>query len=398
MKFKRVFLIVLDSLGIGNGKDAADFSDSGSDTLGHIAEKMESFSIPNLQKMGIGNFKKLKGVSPVASPKAKFFRLNEASSGKDTMTGHWEMMGIKTEIPFVTFTDTGFPKELIMELEKRTGRKVIGNKAASGTAIIDELGEEQLRTGAMIVYTSADSVLQIAATEDEKIFGLKELYRCSEIAREICMKPEWMVGRIIARPYVGTKKGEFKRTANRHDLAVKPPRDTVLNALKNADYSVISIGKIADIFDNEGITEAEHSKSSVHGMEQCIAVAKDKDFTGLCFVNLVDFDALYGHRRDPIGYGEEIQRFDQKLGELLPVLREDDLLLLTADHGNDPTFSGTDHTREQVPLLAYYQGISGGEGAEQDNFAVIGATIAENFSVEMPKDLIGSSILPEMIK
>lgn len=397
MKFKRVFLIVLDFLGIGNGRDAARFGDSGSDTWGHIAEKMESFHIPNLQKMGIGNFKKLKGVSPVEQPTAKFFRLNEASSGKDTMTGHWEMMGVKTEIPFVTFTDTGFPKELIEELERRTGRKVIGNKSASGTAILDELGEEQIRTGAMIVYTSADSVLQIAAPEDERYFGLQELYRCCEIAREICMKPEWKVGRIIARPYVGEKAGEFKRTSNRHDLAVKPPQDTVLNALEKAGFSVISIGKIADIFDNEGITEAEHSKSSVHGMEQCIAVARDKDFTGLCFVNLVDFDALYGHRRDPIGYGEEIQRFDEKLGELLSVIKEDDLVLLTADHGTDPTYSGTDHTREQVPLIAYYRGMKSGEGKEQESFGVIGASIAENFSVKMPDGLVGESVLSEII-
>ena len=250
----------------------------------------------------------------------------------------------------------------------------------------------------MIVYTSADSVLQIAAPEDEKIFGLKELYRCCEIARDICMKPAWKVGRVIARPYVGTKKGEFKRTANRHDLAVKPPQDTVLNALQDAGYTVISIGKIADIFVNEGITEAEHSNSSVHGMEQCIEVAKNKDFTGLCFVNLVDFDAVYGHRRNPVGYGEEIERFDRKLGELLSVLREGDLLLLTADHGNDPTYKGTDHTREQVPLLAYYKGIHGGEGEEQDSFAVIGASIAENFSVAMPKGLIGKSILSEIEK
>ena len=398
MKFKRVFLIVLDSLGIGNGKDAARFGDSGADTFGHIAEKMEDFSIPHLQKMGIGNLKKLKGVDAVSEPNGKFFRLNEASNGKDTMTGHWEMMGIKTEVPFVTFTDTGFPKELIQELEERTGHKVIGNKSASGTAILDELGEEQIRSGAMIVYTSADSVLQIAAPEDEKIFGLKELYRCCEIARDICMKPAWKVGRVIARPYVGTKKGEFKRTANRHDLAVKPPQDTVLNALQEAGYTVISIGKIADIFVNEGITEAEHSNSSVHGMEQCIEVAKNKDFTGLCFVNLVDFDAVYGHRRNPVGYGEEIERFDRKLGELLSVLKEGDLLLLTADHGNDPTYKGTDHTREQVPLLAYYKGIHGGEGEEQDSFAVIGASIAEIFSVAMPKGLIGKSILSEIEK
>jgi len=347
--------------------------------------------------MGIGNFKKLKGVSTVEHPTAKFFRLNEASSGKDTMTGHWEMMGIKTEIPFVTFTETGFPKELIDELERRTGRKVIGNKSASGTAILDELGEEQIKTGAMIVYTSADSVLQIAAPGDGRYFGLQELYRCCEIAREICMKPEWKVGRIIARPYVGEKAGEFKRTSNRHDLAVKPPRDTVLNALEKAGFTVFSIGKIADIFDNEGITEAEHSKSSVHGMEQCIAAAENKDFKGLCFVNLVDFDAIYGHRRDPIGYGEEIQRFDEKLGKLLSVIKEDDLVLLTADHGNDPTFSGTDHTREQVPLIAYYKGIKSGEGKEQESFGVIGASIAENFSVKMPDGLVGESILSEII-
>ena len=307
------------------------------------------------------------------------------------------MMGIKTEIPFVTFTETGFPKELIDELERRTGRKVIGNKSASGTAILDELGEEQIKTGAMIVYTSADSVLQIAAPEDERFFGLQELYRCCEIAREICMKPEWKVGRIIARPYVGEKAGEFKRTSNRHDLAVKPPRDTVLNALEKAGFTVFSIGKIADIFDNEGITEAEHSKSSVHGMEQCIAAAENKDFKGLCFVNLVDFDAIYGHRRDPIGYGEEIQRFDEKLGKLLSVIKEDDLVLLTADHGNDPTFSGTDHTREQVPLIAYYKGIKSGEGNEQESFGVIGASIAENFSVKMPDGLVGESVLSEII-
>ena len=311
------------------------------------------------------------------------------------MTGHWEMMGIKTEKPFITFTDTGFPPELIQELEEKTGRKVIGNKAASGTEIIEELGEEQLRTGSMIVYTSADSVLQIAAPEDPKYFGLEELYKDCEIAREITMKDEWRVGRVIARPYVGERRGEFKRTSNRHDLALKPPTKTVLNYLEESGLSVISIGKINDIFVGEGINKAIHSRSSVEGMEQCIAVAKDEDFQGLCFVNLVDFDALYGHRRDPIGYGEEIQRFDEKLGELLSVLKEDDLLMLTADHGNDPTFSGTDHTREQVPLLVYHKGIAGGQGKEQDSFGVIGASVAENFSVNLPSELIGKSLYKE---
>ena len=395
MKFKRVFLIVLDSLGIGNARDAAKFGDEGTDTFLHITEKMPSFSIPNLEKLGMGNLKHLKGVSPVEKPLAKYYALNEASNGKDTMTGHWEMMGIKTEKPFITFTDTGFPPELIQELEEKTGRKVIGNKAASGTEIIEELGEEQLRTGSMIVYTSADSVLQIAAPEDPKYFGLEELYKDCEIAREITMKDEWRVGRVIARPYVGEKRGEFKRTSNRHDLALKPPTKTVLNYLEEAGLSVISIGKINDIFVGEGINKAIHSRSSVEGMEQCIAVAKDEDFNGLCFVNLVDFDALYGHRRDPIGYGEEIQRFDEKLGELLSVLKEDDLLMLTADHGNDPTFSGTDHTREQVPLLVYHKGIAGGQGKEQDSFGVIGASVAENFSVALPSELIGKSLYKE---
>ena len=395
MKFKRVFLIVLDSLGIGNARDAAKFGDEGTDTFLHITEKMPSFSIPNLEKLGIGNLKHLKGVSPVEKPLAKYYALNEASNGKDTMTGHWEMMGIKTEKPFITFTDTGFPPELIRELEEKTGRKVIGNKAASGTEIIEELGEEQLRTGSMIVYTSADSVLQIAAPEDPKYFGLEELYKDCEIAREITMKDEWRVGRVIARPYVGERRGEFKRTSNRHDLALKPPTKTVLNYLEESGLSVISIGKINDIFVGEGINKAIHSRSSVEGMEQCIAVAKDEDFQGLCFVNLVDFDALYGHRRDPVGYGEEIQRFDEKLGELLSVLKEDDLLMLTADHGNDPTFSGTDHTREQVPLLVYHKGIAGGQGKEQDSFGVIGASVAENFSVNLPSELIGKSLYKE---
>ena len=395
MKFKRVFLIVLDSLGIGNARDAAKFGDEGTDTFLHITEKMPSFSIPNLEKLGMGNLKALKGVSPVEKPLAKYYALNEASNGKDTMTGHWEMMGIKTEKPFITFTDTGFPPALIQELEEKTGRKVIGNKAASGTEIIEELGEEQLRTGSMIVYTSADSVLQIAAPEDPKYFGLEELYKDCEIAREITMKDEWRVGRVIARPYVGERRGEFKRTSNRHDLALKPPIKTVLNYLEEAGLSVISIGKINDIFVGEGINKAIHSRSSVEGMEQCIALAKDEDFKGLCFVNLVDFDALYGHRRDPIGYGEEIQRFDEKLGELLSVLKEDDLLMLTADHGNDPTFSGTDHTREQVPLLVYHKGIAGGQGKEQDSFGVIGASVAENFSVALPSELIGKSLYKE---
>lgn len=394
-KYKRIFTIVIDSLGAGAMPDAAEYGDAGTDTLGHISESVDSFVIPNLQKLGMANLHPLKQVEAVEKPLAYYGKLREASTGKDTMTGHWEMMGLHITKPFKTFTDTGFPPELIAELEKRTGHKVIGNKAASGTAILDELAEEEIATGHMIVYTSADSVLQICGNEET--FGLEELYRCCEIAREITMKDEWKVGRIIARPYVGKKKGEFKRTSNRHDYALKPYGRTALNALKDKGYDVISVGKIADIFDGEGITESNKSKSSVHGMEQTIEIAQ-RDFTGLCFVNLVDFDALWGHRRNPEGYAQELEKFDVKLGELLPLLREDDLLIITADHGNDPTHTGTDHTREKVPFIAYSPSMKeNGQLPESDTFAVIGATIADNFGVDMPEGTIGYSVLNKLI-
>ena len=394
-KYKRIFTIVIDSLGAGAMPDAAEYGDAGTDTLGHISESVDSFVIPNLQKLGMANLHPLKQVEAVEKPLAHYGKLREASTGKDTMTGHWEMMGLQITKPFKTFTDTGFPPELIAELEKRTGHKVIGNKAASGTAILDELAEEEIATGHMIVYTSADSVLQICGNEET--FGLEELYRCCEIAREITMKDEWKVGRIIARPYVGKKKGEFKRTSNRHDYALKPYGRTALNALKDKGYDVISVGKIADIFDGEGITEANKSKSSVHGMEQTMEIAQ-RDFTGLCFVNLVDFDALWGHRRNPEGYAQELEKFDVKLGELLPLLQEDDLLIITADHGNDPTHTGTDHTREKVPFIAYSPSMKeNGQLPESDTFAVIGATIADNFGVDMPEGTIGYSVLNKLI-
>lgn len=390
-RFQRVFVIVIDSMGIGAMPDSERFGDIGVDTLGHISEKVEHFEIPNLQRLGLANLKTLKQVPPADKPQGYYGKLREMSNGKDTMTGHWEMMGINTTKPFITFTDTGFPKELIDELEKRTGRQIIGNKAASGTQILDELAEQEINEGKLIVYTSADSVLQICGNEET--MGVETLYRYCEIARELTMRDEWRVGRVIARPYVGKKKGEFKRTSNRHDYALKPTGPTALNALKDAGYDVISVGKINDIFVGEGITEAEHSDSSVHGMEQTIDIAK-RDFRGLCFVNLVDFDALWGHRRDPIGYGAEIERFDVKLGELLPLLKNDDLLIITADHGNDPTYTGTDHTREKVPFLAYSPSMTGGgELPEAETFAVIGATIADNFDVQMPEGTIGRSIL-----
>lgn len=394
--YQRIFVIVIDSLGAGAAADAAEYGDTGSDTLGHISQSVDTFEIPNLQKLGIANLHPLKQVAPVKMPLAYYTRLNEMSKGKDTMTGHWELMGLKTEKPFITFTETGFPEELIRELEARTGHKVIGNKSASGTEILDELAEEEIATGNMIVYTSADSVLQICGNEET--FGLEELYRCCEIARELTMRDEWKVGRVIARPYVGRKKGEFKRTSNRHDYAVEPFGKTALDALKENGLDVVSIGKINDIFVGQGITKAIKSKSSVHGMEQTIDEAKTNDFHGLCFVNLVDFDALWGHRRDPAGYAGEIERFDQKLGLLLDELREDDLLILTADHGNDPTYTGTDHTREKVPFLAYSKSLTGsGALPEADTFAVVGATVADNFKVKMPEGTIGQSILGQLL-
>lgn len=388
-KYKRIFLVVIDSLGIGAMKDAAEYGDAGADTLGHIDRTVKELKLPAMEKLGLGNLCTLSHVAPSDHPLGYYARLNEASLGKDTMTGHWEMMGLHITTPFKTFTEHGFPPELIHELEERTGHKIVGNRSESGTKILDDLGEHQIRTGDMIVYTSADSVLQIAGHEET--FGLDELYRCCEIAREITMKDEWKVGRVIARPYVGRKKGEFKRTPNRHDYAVSPFGKTALDILKDAGYDVISVGKIADIFNNQGITEKYHSDSSVQGMEQTIEIAK-RDFHGLTFVNLVDFDALWGHRRNPEGYGRELEKFDEKLTQLLPLIREDDLLMITADHGNDPTYTGTDHTREQTPLLIYSPGLKGGQLPVQDTFAVSGATILDNFDLSPAEGMIGHTL------
>ena len=394
-RFNRIFVIVLDSMGIGAMPDSEKFGDVGVDTLGHISEFRDSFTIPNLRKLGLANLKPLKQVEPVENPLAYYMPMREKSNGKDTMTGHWEMMGIHTTKPFVTFTETGFPKELIEELEKRFGREIIGNKSASGTEILEELAMQEINENKVIVYTSADSVLQICGNENH--MGLETLYRYCEIARELTLKDEWRVGRVIARPYVGEKPGEFKRTSNRHDHALKPTGRTALDELKDAGYDVISVGKISDIFDGEGITAGNHSDSSVHGMEQTIAIAQS-DFNGLCFTNLVDFDALWGHRRNPEGYAAEIEKFDVKLGEFMDVLKEDDLVIITADHGNDPTYTGTDHTRERVPFLAYSPSLQGaGELEEADTFAVIGATILDNFGLQMPEGTIGTSILDKLV-
>lgn len=389
MKFKRVFLIVLDSLGIGEAPDAKDYNDVGAHTIGHIAEKMD-LNIPHLRALGYGNIAPIKGIEPAKKPQAFYTKIQEASLGKDTMTGHWEMMGMYITKPFQTFTDTGFPQELLKELEDRTKRKIIGNVSASGTDIIRDLGEEHLKTGDLIVYTSADSVLQIAMHEG--IIPIEEQYKICEIARDITMKPEWKVGRVIARPFLGTHKHDFKRTSNRHDYALKPHEKTALNFLSEKGYDVIALGKINDIFDGYGITRYSKTVSNADGMDQITKVAKE-DFNGLCFLNLVDFDALYGHRRDPIGYGKAIEEFDAQLPLLMSELNEDDLLILTADHGNDPTHHGTDHTREYVPLIVYSKSFKDVKALPVlKTFADIGYTITDIFNTEKPKN--GESFLP----
>jgi len=389
--YKRIFLIVIDSVGAGELPDSEAYGDKGANTIKHISETTNGISLPNMQKLGYGNITDIIGVPKNPNPIGYHSKLAEISVGKDTMTGHWEIMGLKIEKPFITFTETGFPKELIAELEKRTGRKIVGNKASSGTVILDEYGEHQMKTGDLIVYTSADSVLQIAAHEE--IISVEELYKACEIARELTMKEEWKVGRIIARPYLGNKIGEFKRTPNRHDYALKPFEDTTLVYLKEVGYDVISFGKIVDIYDSEGITEYYKQKSNKHGMENYIAYA-DKDFVGLAYINLVDFDALYGHRRNPEGYKNCLEEFDVQLGELMAKMGKDDLIMITADHGNDPTFPGSDHTREYVPLLVYAPGLVGGEITVRESFADIGATISENFKVK--KARYGTSFLKDI--
>lgn len=389
-EFKRIHLIVLDSVGIGEAPDAEAFGDIGSDTLGHIAEAVGGLNMPNMEQLGLGNIKQAQGISPVSSPSAYYGRLQEASVGKDTMTGHWEIMGLNIDTPFKVYPD-GFPAELIAALEERTGRKVIGNKPASGTEILDELGAEHMETGAIIVYTSADPVLQIAAHEE--IVPLEELYKICEIARELTLSAEFLVGRVIARPFIG-EKGAFKRTSNRHDYALTPFSRTVMNELKDNDKDVIAIGKIDDIYNGAGVTKAVRTKDNGDGMDK-LAAAAGEDFTGLSFLNLVDFDALYGHRRDPQGYGAALEEFDRRLPEVLEKMDSSDLLIITADHGNDPTFPGTDHTREFVPLLAYSPRFeTGKELGLGSTFADIGATIADNFEVPMPE--YGTSFLSKL--
>ena len=393
MKYKRIFLLIRDSLGIGNGQDASSYDDEGANTLKHICDACNGLDIPNLEGLDLGNLGDFEGIYPLRSQLGYTLKLNELSSGKDTITGHFEMMGIHTKKPLITFTKTGFPDEFIKLFEAKTGRKCVGNKAASGTKIIEEYANHQEKTGDWIVYTSADSVFQIAANEN--IIPLQELYAACKIARELTMDPRWKVGRVIARPFIKNKDGSYTRTSSRHDFALKPPAITVLDNLKNNNYDVIGIGKIADIFANQGITKDIKTTNNNDTMNKTIEIAKT-DFNGLCFVNLVDFDSIYGHRRDPIGYGKAIKEFDLQLEELMKYLRPDDLLMISSDHGNDPTFKGTDHTREQVPLIIYSKELlKPKQLPEMESFAVIGATIADNFEVELPE--IGNSILDKII-
>ena len=389
-RFKRIFLIVMDSVGIGEAPDAEQFGDQGADTLGNIAKRMNGLSMPNIERLGLSHIRPIQGIDIVDAPIAHYGKMAEASVGKDTMTGHWEIMGLHIKEPFRTFPD-GFPEKLVEKIEKLSGRKVIGNKVASGTEIISELGDEHVKSGAIIVYTSADSVLQIAAHEE--VVPLKELYDICKKVRELTLDPAYMVGRIIARPFVGTS-GKWERTANRHDYALKPFGRTVMNELKDAKLDSIAIGKIEDIYDGEGITEALRTVSNDDGMDKLIETMS-KNFTGHSFVNLVDFDALYGHRRDPLGYKKALEEFDERLKEVLERLESNDLLIITADHGNDPTFTGTDHTREYVPLLVHYKGqTSANNLGIRDTFADVGATVADNFQLTMPA--YGKSFLPEI--
>jgi phosphopentomutase len=402
MKFKRVFAIVMDSVGIGAEPDAdkffnGDHNDVGSNTWLHISEKCNGLNVPTMNALGIHDLcHGILGTSEVKHPHSYVQTMRELSRGKDTLTGHWEMMGIETKEPLVTFTETGFPKELMDELSKRTGRKLIGNYASSGTVILDKLGEESIREKSLIVYTSSDSVLQIAANVD--VIPLEELYKDCEIARELCMKPEWKVGRIIARPFIGTKAGHFTRTSDRRDYALKPAGRTAMMDLVDNGYTVLAVGKIHDIFAGEGMNESTHITSNHDGMLKTIDIAKNRDFTGLCFVNLADFDVLYGHRRNPEGYGKCIEEFDVDLAELIKNLKEDDLLMVTADHGNDPTWWGTDHTRERVPLISYSLSYKDGRMLpEVDTFGYMGKTILANFGLKGSPNQVGG-VIEELVK
>ena len=389
MKFNRIHLIVLDSVGIGEAPDAEKFGDVGSHTLGHIAE-VAGLKVPNMVELGLANIETLHGLTPVKSSKGYWTKLQEVSAGKDTMTGHWEIMGLKIETPFRVF-ENGFPQELIEQIKEFSGRKVVCNAPYSGTEVLDDFAQHQIDTGDLIVYTSADSVLQIAAHEE--VIPVEELYRICEFCREITLEDPYMLGRIIARPYVGSN-GQWERTSNRHDYALSPFDKTTIDFLKEGGYDVISVGKINDIFNGAGITQAVRTKSNMDGVDQLLKVM-DQDFTGLSFTNLVDFDAVYGHRRNPEGYAQALEDFDARLPEIYNAMQENDLLIITADHGNDPTYSGTDHTREYVPILVYNKLLTQPGELDATYFSDIAATISDNFNVNQTQN--GQSFLHKLI-
>lgn len=382
---KRAIIIVLDSVGIGALPDAAEFGDEGVNTLGHIAESAGGLALPNLQRLGLGNIGQFEGVAPVTSPEASFGRMLEASRGKDTIIGHWEMMGVITEKALPVFPE-GFPPDMVQRFLKASGcRDILGNKAASGTAIIEELGELHVKTGHPIVYTSADSVFQIAAHEE--IIPLAQLYKICEDARGVC--DDYMVGRVIARPFVG-QEGSFQRTPSRKDFPLRPPHATTLDILKENGFPVMGIGKIEDIFAGQGITRAIHTKDNSDGMRVLLDELSITT-TGLIFANLVDFDMKFGHRRDPKGYAHALELFDKDLGILLERLTDEDLLILCADHGCDPTHIGSDHTREAVPLLVYSNRMKVKDLGTRRTFSDIGATVLRLF--QLPHQLPGSPVI-----
>ncbi|UWV80479.1 phosphopentomutase [Mycoplasmopsis cynos] len=393
-KFKRVFMIVTDGLGIGPDRDQKAFGDAGANTI-KSASMVKEFKIDNWKKLGIGNITDLNGNYRIAKPLAYMAKIQEVSNAKDTLAGHWEMMGIKTLIPFPTFSETGFPVELIEELSKAfDGRPIVGNKASSGTEIINELAHEEKERGAIIVYTSNDSVLQICAHEEWT--GLDNLYRYAKAAREICSsRPEWNVGRIIARPYIGDF-GNFTRTFNRHDYANKP-REMILNRLQDKGVEVISIGKINDIFVGQGITTHYPSEGDANGMDITIDLAKKDGENQLIFTNLVQFDSHYGHRRNVTGYAENIALLDDKLGKLLNVLKEDDLLIMTSDHGNDPLYPGFNHTREFLPATIFSKSFTKPKVLPNfEGLGTLGNIIARNFDVEVVVET-GDDIFDQLV-
>lgn len=388
---KRVILIILDSVGMGALPDADKYGDVGADTIGHVAKFNGGLKLPNMESIGLGLIEGIQNINKVTNPLGCYGKFYEASNGKDTVTGHWEMVGVKSEIPLPTYPN-GFPAEIIKEFEEKTGRKVIGNKPASGTKILDELGEEQLKTGSLIVYTSADSVFQIAAHED--IIPIEELYKYCEIARKM-LTGDNAVARVIARPYIG-EPGNFSRTSNRKDYALLPPHATALDKLQEAGVKVIAVGKIEDIFSGKGIYSAVHTKDNMDGVDKTLDYMKtEKD--GLIFTNLVDFDMKWGHRNDPKSYGKGLEDFDVRLKEIMQNMESDDILFITADHGCDPTYPGTDHTREYVPFLAYGEPLKKGYNlGTKVGFFNMGQTICDIFNSE--KIINGDSFLGEILK